>query len=223
MNEHPSFIVFKHLPAFFKSRGLTLESMNFTPKDKDSKVADQRAQFVTELNHVGYFRADATDESGRTTIVLILALRGKYTERGPQLRSLIGSLDSEDVTKSGKLAEVLVLAPEEILSKKNMTDIIVGFRKREHDVGADFYNMYAYYVLSVNIPRARCVPRHEIVPVSEVKKFLARSRLLIQNLKTMSISSPPVIWIGGRPGQVVRTVYPSQTSGEAHDYWILTP
>ncbi len=220
MNEHASYVVFKNLPSFFKSRGLTLRRAS-------PDFGAPRDQFVTELNHIGYFRADAEDGEGRTVSVLLLALQGKYTDHGPQLRNLVSSLESEPAAKTGRLAEILVIAPEDVLGKKNMVDIVAEFRARAREAraafaGATTYNMYAYHVFSFDVPAAQIVPPHEIVSPAEAEAFLARERLELGDLKKMSASDPPLVWIGGQPGQVVRTISPSETAGEAHDYWLVT-
>ena len=168
------------------------------------------------------------------TFILVLALRGKYTDHGPQLRGLVSSLNSEDFAREGRLAEVIVVAPEEIMKKKNMTDVIKDFRAAaaagEPSPGtsdgptpaADFYNMYPYHVFSLDIPRCQIVPLHEIARPAEVQTFLARERLALRDLPMVASSNPPVIWIGGRPGQVVRIRYPSETAGEAYNYCVVS-
>jgi len=220
MNEHPSFLVYRHLGLFLESRGLT-------PAAPEALGA-KRERFITELNLIGYFRIDSRDSAGRVTVVLVLALRGKYTEHGPQLRTLLASLDSESFARQGRLAEVIVVAPGEVHRKKNIADIISEFRSGTAEgaarsrATAAAYNIYPYHIFSLEIPRVQSIPRHEIVPPADVAAFLARDRLGLSDLRTVCESSPPVVWIGGRAGQVVLVTSPSETAGVAHEYCLVT-
>jgi DNA-directed RNA polymerase subunit H (RpoH/RPB5) len=126
------------------------------------------------------------------------------------------------------------VAPEEIMKKKNMTDVIKDFRAaaaaREPSPGtpdgpppaAAYYNMYPYHVFSLDIPQCQIVPRHEIARPAELQAFLARERLALRDLPMVASSNPPVVWIGGRPGQVVRIQHPSETAGEAYIYCVVS-
>jgi DNA-directed RNA polymerase subunit H (RpoH/RPB5) len=224
MNEHPSYLVFQHLGRFLNSRGLTASP--------GADLDTARDRFITELDHIGYYRLDASDErpggDRRIVTLLVLALRGKYTEQGPQLRGLVSSLNSEEFAREGRLAEVIVVAPQDIMKKKNMTDVIKDFRAASAAGGsspgtpaADHYNIYPYHVFSLDIPRCQIVPRHEIAPTAEVLAFLARERLALRDLRMVAASNPPVVWIGGRPGQVVRIHRASETAGESYDFCLV--
>jgi DNA-directed RNA polymerase subunit H (RpoH/RPB5) len=209
MSEHPSYVVFEHILKLFKSRNLTSDVVSLPPRDR----------FITELNHIGYLRIDATDKNDKVYIFLLLALRSKFTEQGPQLRTLITSLATDSAGRDGRLSEITVIAPEEMMGKKNMTDIVGEMRRAKTAV---YYNLFEYHVFSLDIPNVKCVPRHTIVTPSELAAFTSYDRVTLRDLKTMSASSPPVVWIGGRSGQVVRTDYDSETAGMAVDYWLLT-
>lgn len=230
MNEHPAFLVFQHLGRFLESRGLV--------PAEGSDLDTPRERFVTALDRIGYYRLDATPRpDGRgaaykiVTVILVLPPGGKYTDHGPHLRGLIASLHSENFAREGRLAEVIVVAPEEIMKKKNMTDVVKGFRdapeentqKKKNRKGsfqppAVGYNMYPYHVFSLDIPQAQCVPRHTIVPAAEAKAFLTRERVSPRDLPQVASSDPPVVWIGARPGQIVRIEYASATAGKAYNY-----
>lgn len=224
MNEHPSFLVYQHLGRFFESRKLELAA----GVDLDTG----RDRFLAELEHTGYYRADAKSADEMVVSVLLLAPSGKYTGSGPELRRLITSLDSEDFAKQKRLDEVIVVAPEDVIAKKNMTDVIDAIRREsaaraageetQNQALAGHYNMYAYHVLSLDVPRAQCVPEHTIADQEAVATFLEREKIGIADLKRIASSNPPVIWIGARPGQVVRIVAPSETAGEAYDYCLVT-
>lgn len=218
MNEHPSYLVYQHLGPFLESRRLRPAA--------GAALGSPRERFLNELELIGYARVDAVDARDRVTVLVILALRGKYTEKGPQLRTLISSLNSEPFAREGRLEEVVVVAPEEVMAKKNMTDVVLDFgeavRAGSPDALAGHYSMHSYTVLSVDIPRVRSVPAHELAPPAEVQAYLARERVALADLRRVAASNPPVIWIGARPGQVVRVRSASETAGEAYDYCLVS-
>jgi DNA-directed RNA polymerase subunit H len=218
MGDHPSYAVYETLPLFFRSRGLA--AVPPPPASARKGLNADRSRFMLELDHFGYFRAEGETPEGRLVIVLLLATRGKFSEHGPQLRQLLAGLSDEEAARRGRLAEVLVIAPDEVLAKKNLTDIVAEFRPAPGEGGV-LHALYAYHVFSLDLPRAQCVPLHELVPPAEVEALLARERLTERDLKTMPCSDPPLIWIGARPGQVVRTTSPSETAGESIDYWLV--
>lgn len=223
MNEHPLYLVYQHVPRLLESRGLTTKTVVDTPRD----------QFISNITQVGYFRLDAEDANRRVLVLLILATNGKYTDHGPRLRDLITSLHFEDFAVEERFSEVMVVAPEEILKKKNMTDAVYGFRKpveaakkdgvakKPEGKRADYYNIYPYAVLSIDIPRVRCIFPHVIADRAEVAAHLTRERLSISSLKRLLATEPLVIWIGARPGNVIRIQSPSETAREACDYYVV--
>ncbi len=210
MDEHPSYLVYKHLPQFLQSRGLTAVpgAVLNTPRDR----------FTTELDHIGYFRLDAEGPDRNVLVILILALQGKFTDHAPHLRTLLGSFNSEEFAREGRLGEVLLIAPEDVCKKKHILEVVF---KMGADTKPPFYNLHPYHVFSLDLPRAQCVYTHEIVDPSEVRDFLARERLTLADLQRISVSDPPIIWLGARPNQVVRIRAPSETAGETYYYKLV--
>ena len=219
--DNPAHRVFRYLGRFLECRGLVAVEKSADGGERS------RDRFVAELHSRGYFRLDAVEpKTKEVTTIILLSPQGQYTSHAPQLRSLVGSLDIEASAKTRKLCEVIVIVPPLLLKKKNMTLVIKEFRERyrREGVGAKYYNMYGYPIFSFDVPRAQCIPRPEIVPPDEVEEILSRERISKNNIKKMEAArEPPVVWIGGRPGQVVRTVAVSETAGRAYDYWLLIP
>ena len=203
MNENPAYLVYQHAERFFKSRGVSAKPEAFgVPRNK----------FIAELDLLGYFKLGSDDNK---ILLIILAPGSKYTEHGPDLRSLISMFS----TTSTKIAEeIIIMAPEQTLAKKNVNSIVLEFRELGNGTQ---YNMYPFYVLSLDIPRTKSVPKHSIVPPKEVKAILKYLRVAPRNLPALKSSDPPVVWIGGRAGQVVKTETPSSTSGVQIDYWLV--
>jgi DNA-directed RNA polymerase subunit H (RpoH/RPB5) len=210
-NEHPAFLVYKHMRPFLKHRGMSLVK---------GKLDESRAKFVTQLNHLGHYHLDAKTSEDKLVSIIILAPQSPYVEKGPQLRKL---LSETSLLTDKNLEEVIIIAPESALRKKNLTDVILEFRKGTSDKAkAEYYNMYPYHVFSLEIPKAQIVPAHHIADDGEVKKFLDREKRTLVDLRRIAASSPPVIWIGARPGQVVRVDAPSETAGYSVNYLLVS-
>lgn len=208
--EHPAYLVYGNLRSFLESRGLTPAA--------GADLEQTREKFITALEMIGYFRLDAESDTSFLT-VLILAPFGKYTSSGPALGKLVSSLGAEKNARANRPAEVMVVAPPEVAIKKNMVDAIAALRAGPAaNPAGPRYNMRSYSVLSLDLPRCQAVPKHEIAPPSEVEDFLVREHLRLQDLPGITASDPPVVWIGGQPGQVVRVTLPSETAGEACVY-----
>ena len=233
MDENPAYLNYKNFGSFLACRGLT--------PVPGTDLGKSQYKFTTELGQIGYYRLDAAADGpggdGRIVTILLLALDGKYTTQGPVLRGLVSSLNSEDFAREGRLAEVIVVIPDDGTrrKRKNMTDVIRAFRAAARagtatpgtpdgpPPAAEFYNMYPYYMFATDYPRCQCVARHEIVGADEVEEILGRERLVRAGLRAIFDTDPPVVWAGGRAGQVVRIHRASETAGKAYDYCLVIP
>ncbi len=227
-NQYPPYLAYSHIADFLKYRGLTLDEEPLRPSSAASAASadsaeNQRDTILPLLVRFGYYRIDATraDEvvtDGRDLVViLLLAPESKYAHHSGDLRRIISSLDSDKKITGGerdRLYEVIVIAAESVLSKKNLTDVIREFRGGNASQ-PPFYNLYPYYVFSAVIPEAAAVPRHRIMAASEARTYLQRERMSARDLPLIQSSDPPVVWLGARPGSFVEVDRPSETAGKA--------
>lgn len=227
--EFPAYAVVNHLwNAFLKSRGLEPVVREARTGATDQAVALEavepgRDAIVTEMEHRGYVRIDARRRSPRGprshVVILVLSHSGKYVHHSPDLRGLLGGLDSEPATR-GKLDEIILVVEMEFFRKKNLLEVVRGFQKAEVG-GADpdgigpIYNIFPYHVFSSDLPKQKAVPKHRVMSGAEVSAYLKRERLTVRDLFSIPADDPPVIWIGGRPGQCVEVERDSETAGRA--------
>ena len=207
--EHPSYLAAQIIPAFFAYRGLA------AAPGGDPPGPASRVKFLDELARVGYHKAAAAGPAGRV-VVLALAPDSQYVSRGPTLATLLNNLVVRgDQAGEAPIAEVLVVAPEEVTRKRNIAVVV----ERLHQKGGARFRLLPYSIFSTVIPQVDCVPHHSILSDAEAADLLARERLGLADLRVISEADPPVVWVGGRAGQIVRTRAPSDTAGEAYDYW----
>lgn len=202
---------------FFRRRGLRP-----VPRGAAEATPLSDAAVAADLGQYRYLRLDAQrlgpPRGGRDwVVVLILAPGGGFATHSPELRRLIAGIELEPFARQGRLDELILVAEEEFFEKKNMTDVLRAARRRQAG-GADpegaapFYSAHPFHVFSFDVLESQSVPPHRLLPEAEAAALLARERLAAKSLPVIFASDPPVIWLGGREGQVVEIRRPSPTA-----------
>jgi DNA-directed RNA polymerase subunit H len=185
-------------------------------------------EVISDMERFGYVRLDATREVPRGNrdwiVILVLSVTSRYSLHAPDLRKLLfEGLDLEKSTKEGRLDELIIVAEEPFFEKKNLTDIVKECRSRQaggvDEEGVEaFYSAVAYHNFSYVLPKNASVPPHRVMTPEEVDRMLASERIVRSDLPVIHTYDPPIIWNGGREGQVVEITRDSQTAGTAV-YW----
>ncbi len=91
----------------------------------------------------------------------------------------------------------------------------------------NFYNQKGYFVqiisltqLLINIVEHRDVPKHEVITDEEKKELLQKYYINESNLPNILRDDPMAVYLGLTPGEVVRILRPSITSGTYISYRI---
>ena len=91
----------------------------------------------------------------------------------------------------------------------------------------NFYNQKGYYVqiislpqLLINIVNHRDVPHHEVIEENEKKELLVKYNIKQENLPVILRDDAMARYLGLRPGEIVRILRPSPTSGTYVSYRI---
>lgn len=219
----PNVIVRTICDAFLRHRGLALAPWNLVgelPVFSDDRV-------ISDMEQFGYIRIDALRREPRGArdwvVVLVLGADSKHAHHSPDIRKLLGSVEIERPAKDGRLDEVILVVETPFFTKKNLTDVVREARP-ERSGGADpegalpFYNVYPYHNFALVVPEHVSVAPHRVLSAAETEAFLARERLQRENLPVIYANDPPIVWNGGREGQVVEILRDSQLSGVAPYY-----
>jgi DNA-directed RNA polymerase subunit H len=182
---------------------------------------------VSEMERFRYTRLDAISKTPRGkrnwAVILVLDPSGKYTNHSPDLRMLVESTEAEPAARSGRLNELIIIACTEFFGKKNMTDVIRALQRKQTKTAdaegeAPLYNAYPFHTFSFVVPEHKSVPPHEIMAEDEVQLLLKKLRLARAALPLILSCDPPIVWCGGREGQVVRVTRDSRTARTAIMY-----
>ena len=218
MEEPLAYTVVRTLAGpFFASRGVALDGAALSADEVTSR-----------LENSDYVRLDgrrARPRGGRALVVcLVLRDEGRYTTKGPELRNLIGRVNAEQL-QGAELDEVIVVAPgEDFLAKKGLTSVVAEYQRGGGARGADyagagvFYSVHLYRNFIIDLPRSKSVPPHRLLAPEEQKELFERQHIAVSALPLAYSDDPPVVWIGGREGQVVEITRDSPTAGSAVTY-----
>jgi DNA-directed RNA polymerase subunit H len=221
----PNVVVKIITGAFFEYRHMKPAPRNLAPGGVIPEFDDDR--IISDMEQFGYVRIDALRDTPRGkrdwVVVLVLSNTGRFANHIPDFRSLLGGINSPSNTMSERLDEIIVVAEEKFFTKKILMDVIRNMQSSQVG-GADldgkspFYNVYHYYNFAHVVPENKSVQPHSIMSVEESKQFLAAEYLYRENLPTIFTTDAPIIWNGGREGQIVKITRDSQTAGTAIYY-----
>lgn len=199
MSTIKSFTVYKNLVLMLKKyRGYKV-----TSKEMDQK------EFINEINMRSFCVIDGENEA---------------RQHDPRIRVVIVAQGSKYDNKTEDFKSLYIANTKE--SDRHMMFVFMGDRisphiqKFLHPTGSEFY-MYNMFLFEV--PAHVSVPRHEIMDEVEVEKFCDINCTDRKKFPAIKSTDPQVVWIGGKPGQVIKIMRESDTIGvgESYRYCIL--
>ena len=134
-------------------------------------------------------------------------------------------IDTLSVDKDNNLDELILIAEKAQFSKSAFIKIIVELKKNEilRDFNGEraIYNAYPYHNFIIDIPNHIMVPSHRIMTEEEIQKELYTEYIKKGDIYTIYEYDPPIIWLGGRDGQIIEIIRKSITSLEAPVYRLI--
>lgn len=208
-----------NLAHFLRYRGFSLASEPLRPGhvlDGSLKGGLTPSEVVkTILTQLGEWEIVATRPSANTRkkevkgegvdvmVIFLLSAAGKFSRSSPDFSRLLNSATQKrtelGLGEVGSL-EVVVLTTEEVHRKKHLQAEIQNYNSKE---GGASYHMYPYHIFASVVPEVPIVPKHVIIPKPEISTFMKRYHLTPDKIQKIPAMDPPVVWIGGRPGDYV--------------------
>ena len=120
-------------------------------------------------------------------------------------------------TQLKPMDKLILVAPERINIQGSSFETMLN----------NFYNQMGYYVQIISLPQLlidivnhRDVPYHEVISETEKKDLLEKYYIKQQNLPVILRDDAMARYLGLRPGEVVKILRPSPTSGTYTSYRI---
>ena len=120
-------------------------------------------------------------------------------------------------TQLKPMDKLILVAPERINIQGSSFETMLN----------NFYNQMGYYVQIISLPQLlidivnhRDVPHHEVISETEKKELLEKYYIKQDNLPVILRDDAMARYLGMRPGEVVKILRPSPTSGTYVSYRI---
>jgi DNA-directed RNA polymerase subunit H len=218
---------------FFRYRDLELAARGLAPNGAVPNFTEDRV--ISDMERFQYTRLDARRRAPRGerdwVVILVLSANGKYARHSPELRKLLDGVETEAMAKAERLDELIIVADEDFFTRKALVDLVgelqleSAARRVEMKTGtidpggaAAFYSAHLYCNFAVVVPEHQGVPQHIILDPERAAAFLATFYLGRTDLPVIFTTDPPIIWLGGREGDVVLIVRRSLTAGTSIYY-----
>lgn len=218
----PSKIVKNYITEFIPARKMSITDYMLAKNTIIDYTDDDKLALL--ISKFGYVRIDAIASVPRGSrdwiLTIIIPKDSDMSTKPSKLRDVLSSIHNEDAFKTGRLYELNIVLDQSLISKNSLMNIYSPYIATvgpDTEGSSPFYNIYPFSVFSMNILNSSSVGKYRIVQDDEISLqgigFNNRSDLSIINS-----NDPPIIWIGGRDGQIVEIIYDSETAGTAVTY-----
>jgi DNA-directed RNA polymerase subunit H (RpoH/RPB5) len=187
-------------------------------KKRGAELVDQplsESELIQRMNNREYVMTSAVrgpeDLRGAATIIAVIVdENSRIAKATANLEKIIAIATKQ---KKPNIPLEILLITHEVMQDRLM--------KREDLVpeGVTIHN-YPYTIFLIDITQHVSSPRHELVSEKDVRDFCSRYHTSKEYFSKLPQSDPQAIWLGLRPGMVVRILRASETAGEAPAYRI---
>jgi len=126
---------------------------------------------------------------------------------------------------SSELDEIIIIAEKMQFNKKPFIDTIQEFKRNEKSKDFDgerpIFNAYPSINFLFDLPNHCMVPKHRIMTDEEIQSELFSEYIKKNDIYTIYEFDPPIVWLGGRDGQVVEIIRQSISTLEAPVYRLI--
>ena len=193
---------------------------------KSKKIGDFNDMIVNNIKNAGFIQIDAmrTVPRGERNLVVFLILSDD-DEKKKKNKNIKKIIDNYALDKDNNLDEFIIITEKSEFLKSAFIKLMTELKMNE--IGKDFkgekaiYNAYPYHNFLVDIPNHVSVPRHRIMEDREIQDNLFSEYIKANDIYTIYEFDPPIVWLGGRDGQIVEVIRLSSSSLEAPVYRLI--
>lgn len=209
--------VYKNIQTFIKYRGVET-SHKFMEGGEFVAYIKHREYVVIHCTKIG---ASAEPAPFKNLLIVITSPDAKVATKTQDFEKMMNNV-------GGVSPGVLKARPEVLIISENpLTNFIMKkITEIKHDnkgeLGEPFIRNQQYDIFKIIVPEHPLVPKQTIMPEEEVKEFEQTFHRSRSDLPKMRLNDPISIWLGARPGQVIKSLRMSETVGLAPAYRVVT-
>ena len=214
----PSNVVDTIVEEFFPYRGFELIN-------KSSVTKDSIGYSMDNYGYIELYGINKKNKRGNREMVIFIILRelDNVTFEIKKIKKIVDDVDIHEYTKNNTLDELFIVMDSELLRRKNFIDVITELLSRQkiNDTTgiSPYYTICPYQKISENKTNTMQIPKHRVL--SKVESDIVLNHFEIRYKKPIPaiiINDPPIIWEGGRIGDIIEIIRPSEVAGEAYYY-----
>jgi len=178
----------------YKVAFILMESRKITPIDE----MVQKDEFMKEMRNNSYITIKGKQD--KLVTFVIVAKNSDIPNRTESFLGMMREIKDE--------SEIFLFTEKENTSK-------IRAYANSNNINLHIYPMY---IIHIDLRKAPGVPKHEIVTSDEEKHIIERYYIHGKNMPYILSTDPQIIWIGAKPGDIIRITRMSEVSGYATIY-----
>lgn len=137
------------------------------------------------------------DKHGKRAFVLFLiAPESKYAINVPWFKKLLATIDTKTMESDAEIV---------FISENPLTNFIITQLNVERTTNRKLYiEHYEYKIFTIVVPKHILVPKHTIASDTDVENFCKTFYTVTTRFPKILVTDPPVVWLGAKPGDVIR-------------------
>jgi len=203
-----------------------VEEMNiYDPLVPNRILGDFNDMIINNIKNAGYIQIDAIRKNPRGDRNLVVFLILSDDDKQGDIKKNKNIKKVIDMNLSDQLDEIIIIAEKMQFLKSSFIKIIIELKKNE--ILKDFngersiYNAYPYHNFLIDIPNHIMVPNHRIMTEQDIQNELYSEYIKKNDIYTIYEYDTPIVWLGGRDGQIVEVIRKSITSLESPIYRLI--
>jgi DNA-directed RNA polymerase subunit H (RpoH/RPB5) len=181
---------------------------------------------INNIKNAGFFQINTirAEPRGNRNLVVFLILSDD-DEKKKKNKNIKKIIDGYALDKDNNLDEFIIITEKSEFLKSAFIKLMTELKSNE--IARDFhgekaiYNAYPYHNFLYDIPNHISVSRHKIMEEQEIQDNLFSEYINKHDIYIIYEYDPPIVWLGGRDGQIVEVIRLSSTSMEAPVYRLI--
>jgi len=149
----------------------------------------------------------------RNVFIFLLSPGSKYASSAANFRNLFTHISKDAIVNT----DVLIISESPMSShiNKEIERLTTTYTTETNGI---YIESYDYKLFEIEIPKHFTVPVHEIMSPDETNELLKDTMKEKHHFAKIFHNDPMAIWIGARPGDMIRIFRLSESTGEAITY-----